>query len=231
MATIAAGAYRFNDVLTAPSSVIELDVSFKTTGVFMDTTYVANCGSLSVSENGASGGTMMSYKVLFFEPELPYVELPLDFESYFSGDPDENGWDPDAFGEGIQTITIPKDTEVSDEFELWFTANTKRPSTITYNGSTIANLFGGQSATLKCAGMKMESDVMVAVAEQNEPVLQEKTVTENGEVTPDVGYDGLSKVTVAVEGSGGTSAPNTFTIPNAIVNVVNLNAAVSVSAE
>ena len=36
-----------------------------------------------------------------------------------------------------------------------------------------------------------------------EPVNQEKTVTQNGEVTPDSGYDGLSRVIVNVSGGGG----------------------------
>ncbi len=37
---------------------------------------------------------------------------------------------------------------------------------IKYNGSVIASPEAGQTATLKCAGMKMESDVVVEVAEQ-----------------------------------------------------------------
>lgn len=39
--------------------------------------------------------------------------------------------------------------------------------------------------------------------EHGEVKLQEKTVTENGTVTPDTGFDGLSKVNVNVSGDSG----------------------------
>ena len=58
---------------------------------------------------------------------------------------------------------------------------------IKYNGNVIASPEAGQKATLKCAGMKMESDVVVEVAEQSgggDTVLAPLTVTENGTYYP-----------------------------------------------
>ena len=49
----------------------------------------------------------------------------------------------------------------------------------------------------------------------SEPVLQSKTVTENGTVTPDQGYDGLSSVVVNVSGGGSEAIGKTLLSPGA----------------
>lgn len=162
MAMIKAGTYRFNDVLGVPNSNITQAVNFTTSPAYDE--------NLTPTE-----GTMAWTSITLEGTVTPQVSYAGNAGSFavYNGHNDYC-WNyfnlvlgVSVLDERIQTITIPEDTEVSDEFEPWFTANTKRLSTITYNGSIIASLLGGQTATLKCAGMKMESDVVVDVAEQN----------------------------------------------------------------
>lgn len=101
---------------------------------------------------------------------------------------------------------------------------------IIYNGSTIASLEAGQTANVKTAQSEVEHDIIVKAAEQKEAVLQEKTVTENGKVTPDEGYDGLSKVTVNVPIPDGYIQPNgTLTVTENGTHNVAAFASVSVN--
>lgn len=58
------------------------------------------------------------------------------------------------------------------------------------------------------------------------PKMQEKTVTENGVFTPDEGYTGFSKITVAVEGSGDDYKVR---VTSAIINPPTVQAAVSLN--
>lgn len=96
-----------------------------------------------------------------------YFSAANEWVDVYSRDYEHIGW------RGIitKTIVIPNDTEASGEFCEWFSTNTVKepeatlPTTITYNGRTIASLIKGQTATLKCAGMKMDSDVIVEAGE------------------------------------------------------------------
>ena len=186
MAIIKAGTYRFNDVLSAFSGDTEQSVSF-TTNLHMDLSHlgygiiesVLTCSSirLFVYEQIVDGDTKkcidVYYTFVSSNPDLSAFGFTFPFEEWiYNGENGGNKWA--KVSTSLQTITIPTDTEVSEEFYTWFNANAvsldadKPLATITYNGSTIATLDGGQSATLKCKGMKMESDVVVEVAEQTE---------------------------------------------------------------
>lgn len=197
------GVWKFKDVLVGelPATDGYATVYINFTTKYMD--LVVDCTGFMIEPYGGTTARMDYY-------------LSDTFASMFGTDNATvyyGEWN-NVFGEGIKTIDFGTEPQsVSAEFYNWMTANAiPAMATITHNGSTISELFPGQTATLKCKGMKMEDDVVVAVGELPEteipePKLQEKTATENGEVLPDEGYEGLSKVTVAVEGSGVPNFP------------------------
>ena len=116
----------------------------------------------------------------------------------------EEGWKTYELGDGIKTIDFGTEPQtVSTEFYSWLTANASQPcASITHNGEAIASLFAGQTATLKCAGMKMAGDVVVSVAENIGGVGDANIVPL---IVGDVGtYDANSPVIVTETFTGGT---------------------------
>jgi hypothetical protein len=75
----------------------------------------------------------------------------------------------------IQNVTILEDIETTDDFGNSFIDSTNynevnTPSylaTIEYNGQTIAQLNAGETCTLKCAGLPMETDIIIKINEVN----------------------------------------------------------------
>lgn len=167
MATIKKGTYRFNDVLSKPNTNLRMSIPFEGSVTKQGVLFVACCSGINVDPT-ANGGASMDYVFESIVPDIfaSYgITYPLPYPIYTPLRDDT--WSFAEYGSGVETITVTEDTEVSDEFNTWFTANTKSANaTITYNGSTIASLFGGQTATLKCAESKMLSDIVVEVAEQ-----------------------------------------------------------------
>ena len=155
MATIKAGTYRFNEDLTlvAPTYSTHLEYTVNIRRLVWDSD-ANDSVYITQEQNG--------YMLYIAEDSFGYYT---DVTDAFVYDAD-GGWD-ETQADVAKVITITHDQEIPDEFYEWLIANTKRLSTITYNGSTIASILGGQTATLKCAGLKMQSDVVFEVAEES----------------------------------------------------------------
>lgn len=94
-------------------------------------------------------------------------------------------------------------------------------TTVTYKGSTLTTV-NNQTRTLETAGTYLEDDITLVDVSQSSPTLQSKTVspsTSSQTVQPDVGYDGLSSVTVNAMPSGSATTPATSITANPSISV------------
>ena len=194
MATIKAGTYRFNDVLTLPDN--DLDVTFSTPFSYVETYTASEVEAINL-ELAAQGYpysiAVQDYKITTFFSRMTIIPLEggnlslsylgSDSEikpSYFTVSPSDpvveamwlyfNNWEGFYWGDAdnnfpLLTLTFDDDSTPSNPaFEPWFTANTKQLVTIEYNGSVIASLTEGK-ATLPCKDKVMHTDIVVNVPE------------------------------------------------------------------
>lgn len=168
------GTWRFNDVLNLLSSgseAMQPEIGFFTPNSF----YYSDMNVTVTDEPKFYNFLFVDDTSIMYSPDSSDYTPTYDIE---------NGWNAASvmlplFGYTVngnldgygQTITFTEEQEVDDDFYAWFTANANEVveetpiASIQYNGQTIASLMGGQKATLACAGMKMETDVVVEVAE------------------------------------------------------------------
>ena len=144
------GKWRFREVLTSPAGAFKETISFWNGGESFNAMYAKSIADttgfgLEFSKITASGG-----EILLAYADGAYGDL-------FA----VSGWADDAY----RTIDFGTESQaVSAEFYDWLTGNAVQSNgSLLYRGETIAELFPGQTVTLKCGGMRMEDDVVVRV--------------------------------------------------------------------
>lgn len=158
------GVWRFKDVLIAPSKVFEQSVAFTLSGLieFAGVDFVARCSVMEWMHDDEFNVDTLEYYVNYTDPSA-------GLDNNWVWVYENNEWN-NSIGEALKTIDFGTEPQtVSAEFYEWLKENAVSPdaeeekplAAITYNGTIIATLNGGQTATLKCAGMTMESDVVV----------------------------------------------------------------------
>lgn len=149
------GKWKFNDVLSYAGAKTEY-VNFTASVPVADMVIVGQCDCIAYGYN-------LSINVVSSDPDISAMGFPLPLALSVYDPEADIPWEYDLnyidFGTEPQTV--------SAEFYSWLIANATQPmASVSHNGEEIASLFPGQTATLKCAGMKMATDVVVSVAEQ-----------------------------------------------------------------
>ena len=211
---IKAGTYRFNDELTIPDEAVSEEVWF-TANIGADSSILAECLNINVATIYGETGVKLAYYVYNLDPN-PGFEVPNLYDVHTT----THGWYTDSYGEGIQTITVPYDQDVSDEFDVWFKANTKRVIEVdeipTQNINTNAiyktyeylNIDNADPATIKAGTYRFNdvltvsnSNITQAVNFTTSPAYDENftptegtmvwtSITVEGTYTPQVSYTG-----------------------------------------
>ena len=171
MAIIKSGTYKFNDVLSQPANrgTIEENMDFSITSSINGITATFYGSRIVIGGNTENDGT--GFGGMFDSCSIDVSALGITFP--YGANLYYEGWFTEVFGEGVSTITITEDQEVSEEFMGWFMLNANPAVTIKYNNALIASLLGGQSATLECAEMLMEDNIIINTPEIETEVIPE----------------------------------------------------------
>lgn len=116
-----AGTYKWNNELSFPAEGFSASINFTVSTTYIDTNteVIAYCSSLEYDT-----GTPMLY--YFLDNYIPNFDANGTIvKAYGNYNLDGlNIWNP-HFEEDFHTITVTEDTEVTDDFLTWFTANAK----------------------------------------------------------------------------------------------------------